>query len=133
MKELTHTRPAFYDDNALLAKTWQQGLRAEQLIEDEVEEIFPGMVHHLGTDDYDNSIELYFMPDAPADFAPEPEQCARLCQLGFSHGWCNFTDKTEVYFGPKGIDPAGRKFKEWSTWTEESHAEWEKGNFPSLN
>lgn len=114
----------FYNKKSLWAETWQRGQQAEMLVENEAMETFPGIVHHIGTDDYDNSLEVYFMPSALADFAPSPEQVQRVLAMGFSRCWLNFTDGSECYFEMLKIWP--RKKVDNPRWTQERFENWGK-------
>ncbi|MCS6971203.1 MAG: hypothetical protein RMM29_08625 [Planctomycetota bacterium] len=46
--------------------------------------------------DYDQSLELFFAPETPADWTPSAEQLRAACQLGdFTAVYCDFADDTE--------------------------------------
>jgi hypothetical protein len=83
------------DKEKSLADRLHDGNMAHAVIEDRVDEIFPDLVCKIGSDYYDNSLEVYFSPETPADFVATQEQSDKIFEMGFSRFWLNFTDSTE--------------------------------------
>lgn len=79
------------------AEQVHRGTFAEMHIEEVADELWPDLVGHIGTDHYDNSLELYFTEQTPADLSCTSEQARRVFELGFHRFWLNFCDGTEQY------------------------------------
>ncbi len=72
-----------------------QGCFAETHIEEILDALWPDMVGRVGADHYDNSLEIYFIPDAPDTLVCTEAQATGIIALGFSRFWMNFCDGTE--------------------------------------
>jgi hypothetical protein len=81
-----------------LAEIIHEGEMAKMKLEDEIiEDVWPGRVHSIGTDWYDNSLELYFYKNTPEDFSATKEEAEQILKHGFSILFLNFADGTEQY------------------------------------
>ncbi len=90
------------------AEQIHRGTFAEMHVEEVVDELWPDLVGHIGTDHYDNSLELYFTAQAPADLSCTLAQAKVVCGLGFHRFWLNFTDGTEQYCREGAIEQRAR-------------------------
>ncbi len=79
------------------AEKMHQGCFAESHIEEVADTLWPDMVGRVGADHYDNSLELYFIPDAPDTTLCTEAQAKEILNLGFSQFWLNFCDGTEQH------------------------------------
>lgn len=77
-----------FADKGTLADRIHDGKSAESDIEDELDTWWGG-VDHIGTDYYDNSLEVYF-EDHMVDLEATPEQQQAIYDMGFSRFWLNF-------------------------------------------
>src|SRR4051812_4335615 len=105
------------EDKNKLAQKLFDGFGAKCWIEDELEEMFPGLLHSMGHDYYDSSLELYFKSSAPEDFTVPPEQKEEILSWGFAVCYCNFTDGTEQRLSK--VDKGERIKLSYHRWTTE--------------
>ena len=70
---------------------------------EKLEEIFGELtiIEFKGVDHYDNSIEIV----APKGFPFTQEHAIKLCDLGFSQGWINYSDNTDQFFNAICLGP----------------------------
>jgi hypothetical protein len=110
-----------------LAERMHDGARAEAIIEDRIDDLFPELVCKIGSDYYDNSLEVYMSPETPKDFSVTQEQADEIFKMGFSRFWFNFTDGSEQTAIAKG-EFAGVKERRMipnnQRWTEEKAKEY---------
>lgn len=83
------------NDHEGLAQTLWQAEIAEVRIEDRLCHHVSELIDHIGWDQYDESLEIYFDPTTPADFQITEQQAAIIWQMGFRCAWANFCDGTE--------------------------------------
>lgn len=112
-----------------LAELWQEGDQAKSDIEDKIMDLLPA-VHHIDTDSYDNSLEVY-MGQVPDDFQFKEEQAKEIGNLGFGQVWLNFPDGTEQHASLwKCTEIHPRKEVSHPRWTQQML---EKSTIPPLS
>lgn len=77
------------------AERMHQGCYAEMHVEEVVDQLWPDLVGRVGSDHYDNSLELFFLEEAPETTMCTEAQAIEVFKLGFSRFWLNFCDGTE--------------------------------------
>ncbi len=85
------------------AEQIHRGAFAAMHVEETVDQIWPNLVGHISTDHYDNSLELYFLEEAPRTMSCTIQEARVLFELGFHRLYLNFCDGTEQYCHEGGI------------------------------
>lgn len=114
-------------DATTFAERIHDGRLAESMVEDRLCDIWPDVVHHISTDSYDNSLEVYFDTNAPPDLASTEEEARQIIEWGFDRFWLNFTDGTEQHGGKDRVGKLKvfeRHKVSHPRWTEEMASRW---------
>lgn len=110
-------------ERATLAERIHDGHRAESEAEDLLDDLWPELVHHIATDAYDNSLEVYFELATPGDLQATEKEAQAIFAMGFSRFWLNFADGTEQQVSnvwvDKGLHICQRRRVRYPKWTEE--------------
>lgn len=90
-----------------IADRIHEGYMTEALFEDTLAEFWPDF-DRIGTDHYDNSLEVYFEENTPTDnegtLEPTEEQLQIIWDAGFDRVWFNFQKHKDGHRAPGGFD-----------------------------